>query len=183
MLHKLGVSMGERLKPPNSANPKGFFEAVMLGTVCRALFKEPQMSPQTGEDHRIVQLARWFGMRRGGKIIGAKHPALCMMIPEMLSAWPGCKIVAVDRPAEESVESMRHLGNPWGWPLDTFANTTQLLISRRDADLKRLQPPLLRLTWKCVLADPTATMEKLITFCDISPTDSQKTDAVAHVTQ
>lgn len=181
LLHTLGVSMGDRLRPPGPGNPNGFYEAVMLGQLCRAMYQEPQMRSLAASQVKIDRLSRWLRSRKSpGKVLGAKHPSLCMMVPEMIAAWPDCRFVVLDRPVEESVESLARVG--WkGWTREASARATQLLISQRDADIARHSPPHLRLTWSEVKSDPSATVAKLVAFCGITPSAEQVAAAIAQV--
>jgi len=180
ILHNLGVSMGRQLMKPGKANPYGFFEALPLARTCRRAFKEPWLKEQIPYRQRVAQLRAWAeGRHRHGRVIGAKHPTLCLMIPDIAEAWPELRIVAVERPAAESEASIaRH---NWGWPPEARQTVLRNMIATRDAALPAAKVPVCRLPFREVLADPPAAVDRLIEFAEISPTPEQRAAALAHV--
>jgi len=186
LIHKLGVSMGDRLKPKNRANPSGFFEAQYLARICRQSFKEPSLTEENTHDQRVARLRAWAagrGYDDGQKVatIGAKHPTLCLMVPDMIEAWPEVRFVCVDRPPEESSRSIK--ARNWGWPLEARRTVLPRMIEVRDRDLylHALDRPTLRLDYHNVVANPKATVRQLIQFLDLKPTDDQLAAALDHV--
>ena len=177
MLHNLGVSMGHQFLPPNKNNPRGFFEAVALRSLCHRSYAEPRMTPKTNEERRVAGLRRWARWRHG-KIIGAKHPTLSMMVPDMVKAWPNLRVVAVERPVEESIQSIVARG--W-WKRPMAESVLPKMIATRDSDLERLGVKTLRLSYHNVITNPTSAVEQLIAFCEIKPTDAQRKAAIAFV--
>lgn len=179
VLHHLGVSMGHTLKRPGKANPTGFYEARQLAQLCRRSFREPDMTEQNTSADRIQALTHWAA-GRGGEMIGAKHPTLCLMVSDMVAAWPLVRFVCVDRDPADSSASIRRLGG-WGWPDYAVNQTPQYLRSARDYALRQIDVPILRLAYSDVVADPEATVQQLIDFCDLQPTAEQRAAAIAHI--
>jgi hypothetical protein len=182
MLHKLGVSVGRKFTIPNKNNPKGFYEALELRKICWASYKEPRMTEHNTRADRVQLLRNWAaGRNSDGKTIGAKHPTLCLMLSEMLEAWPQLKVITTDRPVEEILASLRKAS--WWKPLpeEVRQSTLQKMLDRRDADLAALNIPTLRLPFADVIHDPTAAVDAMIAFGGLSPTDEQRAAAIAHV--
>jgi hypothetical protein len=181
MLHALGVSMGDRMKPANRANPKGFFEANQLASICRSSFAEPWMVERNNQEVRVKKLRAWamsraFSEGQPASIIGAKHPTLCLMIPDMIEAWPRGKFVVVQRPLEESVKSLE--ASRWGWPVEAREQTTAKLIRQRDSDLRG---SVLRLNYHDVVAKPEFVVRQLLQFTGVNPSPEQIGAAIQHV--
>ncbi|MBC7076980.1 MAG: sulfotransferase, partial [Synergistales bacterium] len=183
ILHTLGVSMGAQLPSPEQTkrfNPKGTFEAVWLAQMCRRFFKEPEMIEQVPRPQRIAELRRWAEERTRqlgpGKLIGAKHPTLCLMVEDMLEAWPDVRFIAVSRPAEEAIKSALAVG----W-LPTAERVIPMMIETRNQSLKRVSAPVLWLDYSDLLKNPADAIERLTAFCGIEPTSRQIEAAVAFV--
>jgi len=183
ILHTLGISMGAQLLSPEQTkhfNPKGTFEAVWLARMCRRFFKEPEMIEQVPRPQRIAELRRWAEERTrqvgSGKLIGAKHPTLCLMVEDMVEAWPGLKIIAVDRPVEQIVASALAVG----W-LPTAREVIPMMVTARDTALTRVNVPVLRINYEDVVTNPRDTCSALIEFCSIAPSADQMEMAIQFV--
>jgi len=182
ILHKLGVSMGRQFPPPNKHNAKGFYEAVHLRRLCWKCYKEPWMKEKNTYAERVKILREWAaGRKDDGPLIGAKHPTLCMLVPEMLEAWPKLKIITTDRPVEDILASLRKAHWMRNVKDAGIRNVTTTMIEKRDADLERLKIPALHIPFAELLRDPTAAIDYMIEFAGISPTDEQRAEAIAHV--
>lgn len=192
VLHKLGCSMGAAFRKPSKANPRGFFEAQALAKLCRQAYKEPWLKEQNTFADRVAALKAWAAMRRrqvGGRIFGGKHPTLCLMVPEMLEAWPDCRIIAVERAVEESEASLLSLG--WGWPEEAVRTVLRRMIETRDAALATIedQGRVLRLPYRDLIEKPELTISMLKNFCGLNniggvkmkPTCSQNKAAMAFI--
>jgi len=162
VLHTLGVSMGERFRRPMKGNPKGTFEAVALGELCRSFFTEPGCLERQPHEKRVAGLRRWAASRSAGNspTIGAKHPLLCLMMTEMCEAWPGVRFVFCDRPPSESNASMAKWGGKW----KAAKRTAETMIEARDDNAADITNPILRVDYHALLADPAGTVERLIAF-------------------
>ncbi len=168
-LHKMGLSMGAAFRKPNPGNPKGYYEAVALARICRHSFREPWMVEQNTREQRVAELRRWAMMRsrqlkRG--LIGAKHPTLCLIVPEMVEAWPDCRIVAVERPVETSIRSLK--SRRWGWPPGAAEKVLPAMLEARDAALAELpSEQVMRLRYSDLIEDPKRTLLYLRGFVGI----------------
>jgi hypothetical protein len=175
ILHALGVSMGEHLRPPAKRNQKGFYEAVGLRHICGA--KQPK--------RRKAKLFRRWAVTRGreheGAIIGGKDARLCGMIRLLVRAWPGMKVVAVDRPMAEIVNSMRDSGSFKRLTPAKCERRATRRIAARDRDIAAFDVPTLHLNFPETIADPAAAVQKIIAFLGITPTPAQIQAAIAFV--
>ena len=142
-LHHLGILMGHKFLNCNDsgkkASPKGCFEAQALFDICLACYPEPKFDAGCAYADRVKLLKRWASGRWGdGAVIGAKHPKLCLMVPEMMEAWPGCKFVIVRRDVTKSIDSLRKLG--WWQPTIQPDALINRLIDTRDTALAAVDP-------------------------------------------
>lgn len=179
ILHTLGVSMGEAFSPPRPDNPRGTYEAVVLAGMCREFFREPHMRECVPYTERVMRLRKWAADRSrvpGREIIGAKHPTLCLMVPDIVEAWTNVRIIAVDRPIEESIASALAVG----W-LPTAESVIPAMIQARDEALERVGVPVLRVNYHDVLEKPRDICKQLIEFCGIRPQTIQVEAAVGFV--
>lgn len=133
-------------------------------------------------DERVQLLRGWISRRkRDGPVVGAKHPTLCLMVPEMKEAWPGLKAVAVNRPLDDVMRSLKKA--TWTWKMQP-AEQRELLaaeLRKRDADLARLEVPTLALDFADVVRDPHGTIDKLCEFAGIQASIKQREAAAAFV--
>jgi hypothetical protein len=184
LLHQLGVSMGASWSTI-PGNPKGTFEARRLAQFCRRVYKEPWLVAQTTRAQRVAGLQAWLADRQHAvpapAPIGAKHPSLCLMVPEILEAWPGARFVAIDRPLAECVASLAKLKN-WGWPAESIEPTLRRLVETRDRDLAALPAErVLRIAYRDIVADPTAAAQTLAAFAGVAPAPNVLAAAAAWV--
>jgi hypothetical protein len=167
MLHALGVSMGTNLRRADRHNKKGYFEDREMRRICG----------KNATDH-VASLRNWLIERTGNKIIGVKNGRLGNLLKEMCEAWPSIKFVVTERPTEEIVASWARTGRR---SEKQARKTTTSRLARREADLAAMDVPTLRLPFADTIADPAATVEKLIAFCEINPTPEQRAAAIAFV--
>jgi hypothetical protein len=182
ILHKLGVSMGRSFPSANNHNPRGFYEAVYLRRLCWRCYKEPLMEELSTYEERVEMLRQWStGRKDDGPLIGAKHPTLSMLVPEMMEAWPNLKIVATDRPVEDILKSLRRANWMRNVSDAGIRNVTETMYRKRDSDVAQLKVPTLRLPFIELLHDPAAAVDKIIAFASIKPTATQRVASIAHV--
>jgi hypothetical protein len=191
MLHNMGICMGKRLMPPQPYNPKGFFEAMYLQHYLMACFEEPTLRELAPRSERVEWLTHWAAGRRGeGPVVGAKHPAFCLILPDLAEAWPGVRIVCVDRPYADIIASLTDpalqspsLGTKAWFAAPIQAKSVAAKLDKRDQDLATLNLPTLRLAYYDVLRDPGSAADALAAFAGIQPTENQRAAAIAHVDQ
>ena len=178
-MHALGISMGRGMRGPARANPKGFFEGPALARICRAAIHEPKLIQQLPDSEIVDRLAQWFANRQQqtDSMIGAKHPLLCMMVPHMLTAWPGVRFVRVIRPASESSRSLSRLR--W-FPPERCRNVPAELVAARDAALEsKSAVKCTDLNFADLLSEPATQVDRLIASIGIRPTAAQRAAAIA----
>jgi len=185
ILHALGVSMGRYLLPANPMNSKGFFESMDLRRLLAHIFRGSPINgfrSQIASSEIVKAFRRHMDFRKDdGNLLGVKHPWLCMLISEMAEAWPGLKIVSINRDLDAVVSSMK---GSQKFPNDNEEqrrNAVMQLVTMRDADSARLNIPTLTLNYADILADPTKAVNDLIAFAGINPTQEQIGAAVAFV--
>lgn len=188
MLHKLGASMGQKFFQGREVDSaKGCFEALPLYQLCMRAYKEPDFKESNTRQERIRDLRQWLSGRwNHGPIIGAKHPKFCLMVPELVEAWPNVKLVVVTRPIEESVASLIkagwwHTRNPTmgeKWAGELLSH----FITERDKALQQVPADrVLHIAFHDVIANPKLIAEQLAKFVGLAPTSQQTAEAVDHV--
>lgn len=184
-LHRLGVPMkaaADKFVQVNQRTaPKGCYEAKTLSLACQKCYPEPTFVESESRATRVRLLRDWAASRpREGAVIGAKNPKLCLMVPDTIEAWPGCKLIVVERSPADVIASLTRLG--WfsdKWPPEKLARH---LIDTRDAALRDVPVG----QWRCVqyeylLAHPLDELIRLAEFIGISPSPEQYERAVAFV--
>jgi hypothetical protein len=95
------------------------------------------------------------------------------MMTEMCEAWPGVRFVFVDRPASESNASMAKWGGKWAHSRQQHLAET--LIQTRDDNGADIANPILRIDYHAMLADPAATIDRIIAFLGLDiPADRRQ---------
>ena len=181
-VHQLGVSMGNGFFTGGQhASPKGCFEAKRLFDICMACYPEPRFLEGKPYRRRVAMLRGWLEGRAGhGAVIGAKHPKLCLMVPEITEAWPGCKLVVVHRPIDESVQSLDTL--KWWSKTQRPEDLIRRLVDTRDKDIAKVPTErVLHVAYADVLADPRGQLERIAAFAGVTPTPEQYKTACLHV--
>jgi hypothetical protein len=174
LLHRLGVPMGTGWISRH-ANPGGTYEDQALGDLCRRWFPERRLIARAGTAKRRNGLRRWAKTRPA--LAGAKHPSLCLCVPQIVRAWPGVRFVVVDRPPAESIASLVKIG----WRQHRAASAVTRLIAARDRDLARYHRPVIRIDYHQLLADPAAAVDQLTVFLGLTPSEDQRRDAIAWI--
>ena len=172
IIHHLGVSMGEKMRPPAPRNQRGFFEDIPLREIC-------------SDPNRRVKRFREWAIERGkhaGPIIGGKDGKMCNQIADLVKAWPKLKVVAVDRPIDEVVVSMQKAGTFKRMNAKQCEKMARNWSRNRDKALSELNVTTLRLAYHDVVSDPSGTIDKLIAFLGITPTPEQRAAALEFVT-
>jgi hypothetical protein len=187
MLHKLGVSMGDRLGGYEDGNGGGG-EAVGLAGICEWAARFPTVGIARPRDEVQRRLSRWIeGRLTDRRIAGGKYPHLCAMGRELLAACGDrLRVIVCDRPLEESIESLqRRSRKSRGWlaVTDTQADAVQRWLWREREDFLAQVPGdrVLRLPWNRTQADPAAAVADIVEFLGIEPTPDQVAAAVGHI--
>ncbi len=175
ILHKLGIRMGSVFERPDGTNTGGNFEAQELAGMCRKMYREPWMTEQVDRDARVRLLKIWAAghcraSRATCSLIGGKHPALCLMGPELMEAWNRPLLISVERERDAVVNSL--VRRDWGWPLEACLLVSEQLVAARDHFLSTVDAPCLRLSYEELVREPRAVIDRLCRFLQYRP-DSQ----------
>jgi hypothetical protein len=181
-MHHLGINMGPPFFPGRIADsPRGCYESLDLYRACMRCFPEPKFVRALSGEQRTHLLRDWLRARQhDSSLIGAKHPKLCLMIPEMLAAWPDCKFVVVDRDQAESARSLTKVG--WWNKHQDPAALINRLVGTRDRDLATVPADrVLRIAFRDLVRQPRDHLERIAVFVGIAPAADQMDTAVAHI--
>jgi hypothetical protein len=187
VLHKLGVSMGDKLGGYESQHGGGG-EAVGLAAICERAAKFPAAEITMDRLDLSRQLSGWIRGRLSTRpIAGGKYPHLCAMGPELVAAaGDGLRVVVCDRPLVESIASLqRRSRKSKGWlsVTDDQAEAVQRwLWEERELFLDTLpKESMFRVNWDYLQSDTSAVVAGLVDFLGISPTADQVAEAVGHI--
>ena len=175
LLHRLGVPMGDGWKPARPGNAGGTYEDQQLATMCRRWFRETSIVERVGRRQRRRDLRQWLAGRP--QLAGAKHPLLCLCLPQLARVCPSVQFVAVDRPPAESVASLLNRR----WSQSHAERATSRLIAARERDLATVGKPVCRIAYHDLLANPADAVDRLIAFLDLTPTEDQRRDAISWI--
>lgn len=189
ILHKLGVSMGDKLQGYEGRNGGGG-EAVGLTRICERASPFPH--PGVKHPGRLERTLReWLNGRRrrsGNVTIGCKYPTLCAA-GEILKDTLGdqLRVVHCDRPLEDSVESLqrRHHNARGAWsriPDEDLERVQQWLWGRKQEFLADIPEDRVHTVKFNDLHDDTAgVVDGLISFLNLAPTPQQRQAAIDHI--
>lgn len=168
VLHALGVSMGERVKRADKHNQRGYFEDLSIRAAVNG-----RGTPR----EKIAALRRWAHERaaRHPEMFGVKYVRLCTHVPLMVRAWPHLKVIAIERPISEILQSYAKTPFPWSevW--------VRRCIEARDRDLKRLGVTAMRLQYHDLLRRPVIAVRRIVRFLGIKPSRRQFRRAIAFI--
>ena len=176
MIHHLGVSMGLQLRPADERNPRGYFEDDVLLWAATDL----RMSSET----RILLFKQYESLRytrQGEGMIGMKVGRLCLLIPELVSAFPRLKVVVPERPMKEVIRSQQNSRMWPGWGRKRLCGRMRIHRAKREEDIITHNVDVLRLPYHDTVNDPKGAIRKLIDFLGINPTEEQIQTAVEFV--
>jgi len=179
-MKELGLFLGVDLGKPAPDQPH-FFEDSYLGEICRNSFSEPWLEEKISQVDRISHLRRWAGlqcknMTAEQKMVCGKHPMLSLMGEEIIKAWKEPKFVCIERSSEESYESMKKV--PWCWHPSAAKYSFNRLAEAREEFFTKYQPPLLRIVYEAMKAEPEMVLTELCNFLQHVPTPQQRQNAL-----
>lgn len=142
VLDRLGVHMGRPLMRRNCHNRRGYFEPIWLARQLRKMYDEPDLRDWMPREQRLRVLRRWHESqgrvaRRRNTMLGVKHPLLCLAGDDLVEAWgERLKIIAVYRPLEECLGSLKRIGWWKRWShrmlLEQLWNERERFLSHHD---------------------------------------------------
>lgn len=189
ILHKLGVSMGDKIGGYEGRNGGGG-EASGLARLCESAARFPKVGiGNPGRAHR--RLGEWIRGRwrrsGAGRIIGGKYPHLCAM-GGMLKKVCGdrLRVVHCDRPLEDSIDSLiRRSEVCEGWlnqPPQKCRAVQEWLHDEKEKFLATLdQSHVFNVEFDTLMSDPKKIVDALIEWLGLEPTDEQYEAAVNHI--
>ncbi|MGV3483796.1 MAG: glycosyltransferase family 25 protein [Planctomycetaceae bacterium] len=158
MLQDLGVVMGRRKR---LASGSAKFDSGELREICDEMFAPPLFVRSAGRAACVRMLRRWAVMtgyhsREIGKLIGGYHPALCLLGPELLEAWPNTRFIVLSGTAglaSPNDQSQRYV--------------TQLLNTARESFLSQYRPRSLRIDAELLEQNPIDVKRSVEAFLAI----------------
>jgi hypothetical protein len=190
IMHHLGVHMGNEL---SGFEATGGGEAVGLAKLCEKAMRFPKIDPTVSDEQLTNQLKSWLISRkseaiRDRTVAGGKYPHLCRFINHLHDAiGNSMRIVAVDRPIEASIRSLRDRSQKfpgeWFSCSDEEAEFLQRsLLTHREAFIEsHPNIPVHRIDFQKLTEEPREEIAKLIAFLGIEPTEEEVNSAIAHV--
>ncbi|MDA1051012.1 MAG: sulfotransferase [Planctomycetota bacterium] len=184
VLHQLGVSMGEKLLPPDRLNPHGYFECLRLHRLCHRFFDHPSLARRLPSPQMIGLLRQWAYHRSlanpQASFLGAKHPSLCCLGEDLAAAWPRRRFIVVDRPPDEIVASI--LRTDWGWNREEAALAVATTQAQREQFLAHCDPAeVLRLDFHQLLIHPHQEIHRLAAHLAVALTPHSLAASLRHV--
>ena len=185
MLHHLGVPMGWRGSTGHRINPKGFFEDRRL----HGLRRKCMGTLYNGRvfntfDDRVRLFRRWYRNRcknsPDATVIGGKLGELLLLIPEMHQALPKLHVICIDRPFLDHAKSHRRAFPRKDRTIGKMMARFQQAVDTRDAQVAKLNIPVLHLDFKATVTDPAAAVTSIIVFLGLTPTPAQLQAAIDH---
>lgn len=187
MLHKLGVSMGDRLSGYEAVHGGGG-EAVGLARICESAARFPAVGIRN-KDAISARLREWIRgrWRRGPQFVGGKYPHLCAM-GDILAGICKSRLMVVncDRPLEDSIESLkRRSRSARGWlaASDEQCESVQSwLWKEKHAFIESLpEDRVLNVNYDELRANPEKVADDMAAFVGIQPDEDEREAAIAHI--
>jgi hypothetical protein len=185
MLHHLGVPMGWRGSTGHRINPKGFFEDRRLHGLrrkCMGTLYNGKVFNTLSDRVRLFR--RWYRNRcnhsPAAPVIGGKLGELLLLIPEMHQALPKLHVICIDRPFLDHAKSHRRAFPRMGRTIEKMMARFQQAVDTRDAQIAKLNIPVLHLDFKATVTDPAAAVTSIIVFLGLTPTPAQLQAAINH---
>lgn len=189
MLHKLGVSMGDRLI---GYEKRGGGEDKELAHICEGAAIFP--STQINIDRKILQdkLFDWINGQRikaayNKSISGGKYPHFCAMKNEFLNILGNkLRIIHCDRPLEDSIDSLKRRSKQCsGWlnANDDQCESVQKWLWNEKTDFLSSIPQehILNIKYSDIFADTQGVVTNIVKFLGINPSEEQMNNAINHV--
>jgi hypothetical protein len=185
MLFHLGVPMGVRRGRPLRINPKGCFEDHRLHGLrrkCMGTLYNGKVFNTFADRVRLFR--RWYRNRcknsPNATAIGGKLGELLLLIPEMHKALPQLHVICIDRPFLDHAKSHRCAFPRKDRTIEKMMARFQQAVDTRDAQIAKLNIPVLHLDFKATVTDPAAAVTSIIVFLGLTPTPAQLQAAIDH---
>jgi hypothetical protein len=120
-----------------------------------------------------------------GTVAGGKYPHLCAMGEFLRGTQVEMKVVHINRPLEESIESLKRRSRKakrgtWLNITDAQCEHVQRFLWARKQEYLGSTPHL-TIEYQEMLDDPNRTITQLVKYLDIKPSAAQIQNAVRHV--
>ena len=184
ILQQLGAQLGGPFYEAGTGYPT--YEDQDLRNVCLRCHGESEHHWRrlTTPQQSVDLLRQWLDLMRrrllldrdasDPSMIAAKHPLLCLLVGELITAWstPSGEaplLISVRRPAKAvfaSWDRPQHQGGaPW-WPRNDRDFVVRELINHRDAALQNR--PHLAVDFEKLRSKPNQEIQRIADFCDFS---------------
>jgi len=179
---KLGVSMGEGVLGGAEGKHGGGGEDKNLAAMLEGSMRFPSTDPK-----ECPALEGWIKGRLGesGITVGAKYPHLCMYLDELYRIL-GDKlvVVSIDRPLEESIDSLDRRSKKGGWAScshdDAVTLQTTLLEARNKFLKDNPEVPRIHIDYKELCENPLREVSRLASWLGIPTTSKSLKYAADH---
>ena len=184
-LHKLGVHMGDKL---GGHEKTGGYEASGLAWLCEKAFRFPTTECAMEREALREKLQNHviWNMSSASKkdtIAGGKYPHLCAMVDDLAAVCGDLRILHINRPLDESIESLKERSRKaTGWLAisDEDAESVQRwLWEEKSKAIDKYAH--LTIEYHDLLKDPEREIKRIIEYLGIEPTDDQVQAAISHV--
>ena len=171
------------IRRPNIGNPDGYVEEPRLDAILKEHVSVPEHIVSEEVSEISGDLVEWrISMEdecpENSSFIVAKNPLFCLVIPQIIDAWPDARFVSLTR---NRVHSIKSIGDRnWGWTDEEIINAIDTMITQRDGGLPKGS---LNIGYDEIVDNPRTGVEGLIQFLGISPSESQKQAAIGAISR
>lgn len=164
ILHRLGVNMGDNLKPPSPTNKKGYYEDQDLNELCEDIYfdeiTEKEKKKRAKEFVEAKSDDMW-GMKTG-------NPKLNKSFPYIAPHCDNIHIIVTKRNREDQIDSMQRaiFSDRSRSYFETRLNETYSEIDEIAEDYPRFDVQFER--W---FNEPEEQMQELCEFLEVEPTE------------
>ena len=187
LLWHLGVDLGDKLVGYYGSRPgkNCGYEAIGLVGVVRKAVKWPETHHNMSDNIMKTALRRWYMHRqrttaKNGKLPGGKHPLMCAMSKAFRDVCgDSLKVVHVNRPLEESIESFVKRESR-KYPADQLEAHQRWLHLQKEEFLLEY-PNHLTVEYSDLLSEPQEQAERVIEYLGLAPSEEQLKAAIRSV--
>ena len=180
VLHCLGINLGADMKFRHSPEHAVTFEDARLTEIFHHTYAPHWLTEKLPYEDRVNHLRYWAGIQCRAKpeekYFCAKHPHLSLLGREMMEAWPEPLFLVVERPPDESLQTMSRSRDPWN--LETFQRAVHILRQERETFLSKDRPRFLRISYNKLKAFPESEVRSICGFLELDPVSTQFERAV-----
>jgi hypothetical protein len=186
VLYHLGLHLGNELGGYYGSNPDKScgFEPVGLAQLCEEAIPFPSTDYAMKRGQRWGKLKRWINEKRREAhkrktIAAAKYPQLCRFENQLVNiCGDKLRLVHINRPIEDSIKSLQRRF-PKKDP-EKIAAHQRWLWEGKQRLLSRV-PDHCTIEYHDLLENPAREVDRLISFLDLSPRESQIAKAIEYV--